>query len=136
MIETKAPILFQPSPGQSSVITAVLLTSKDCFIRLSQKHKIVLYLQMFQHAKLYISASTLFVFLKFCKFQPRYSYKIYILIEKKKTVFMKKMAADGKNVYLVKLGPKSSQMGVRTFARMKNLIWDQLLATKAEIIQS
>ena len=59
MIETKAPILFQPSPGQSSVITAVLLTSKDCFIRLSQKHKIVLYLQMFQHAKLYISASTL-----------------------------------------------------------------------------
>ena len=82
MIETKAPILFQPSPGQSSVITAVLLTSKDCFIRLSQKHKIVLYLQMFQHAKLYISASTLF--LKFCKFQPRYSYKIYILIEKKK----------------------------------------------------
>ena len=54
MIETKAPILFQPSPGQSSVI-------KDCFIRLSQKHKIVLYLQMFQHAKLYISASTLFL---------------------------------------------------------------------------
>ena len=61
MIETKAPILFQPSPGQSSVITAVLLTNKDCFIRLSQKHKIVLYLQMFQHAKLYISASTLFL---------------------------------------------------------------------------
>ena len=27
-------------------------------------------------------------------------------------------------------------MGVRTFARIKNLIWDQLLATKAEIIQS
>ena len=24
-------------------------------------------------------------------------------------------------------------MGVRTFARIKNLIWDQLLATKAEI---
>ena len=47
------------------------------------------------------------VFLKFCTFQPRYCYKIYILIEKKKTVFMKKMAADGKNVYLVKLGPKS-----------------------------
>ena len=61
MIETKAPILFQPSPGQSSVITAVLLTSKDCFIRLSQKHKIVLYLQMFQHAKLHISASALFL---------------------------------------------------------------------------
>ena len=30
-----------------------------------------------------------------------YSYR------KKKTVFMKKMAANGKNVYLVKLGPKS-----------------------------
>ena len=61
MIETRAPILFQPSPGQSSVITAVLLTSKGCFIRLSQKHKIVLYLQMLQHAKLYISASGLFL---------------------------------------------------------------------------
>ena len=29
-----------------------------------------------------------------------------------------------------------SQIDVRTFARVKNLIWDQLLATKAEIIQS
>ena len=27
-------------------------------------------------------------------------------------------------------------MDVRTFARINNLIWDQLLATKAEIIQS
>ena len=76
MIETKAPILFQPSPGQSSVITAVLLTSKDCFIRLSQKHKIVLYLQMFQHAKLYISASTLF--LKYSKNFANFSLDILI----------------------------------------------------------
>ena len=29
-----------------------------------------------------------------------------------------------------------SKLDVRTFARMKNVIWDQLLATKAEIIQS
>ena len=27
-------------------------------------------------------------------------------------------------------------MDVRTFARIKTVIWDQLLATKAEIIQS
>ena len=46
------------------------------------------------------------------------------------------MAADGKNVYLVKLGPKSFGDGRRTFARIKHLIWYQLLATKAEIIQS
>ena len=35
-----------------------------------------------------------------------------------------------------KLGQIPSEMHVRTFARIKNVIWDQLLATKAEIIQS
>ena len=35
-----------------------------------------------------------------------------------------------------KLGQNPSEIDVRTFARIKNLIWDQLLATKAEIIQS
>ena len=40
-----------------------------------------------------------------------------------------------RSVYLVKIGPKS--LGdVRTFARIKKVIWDQLLGTKAEIIQS
>ena len=82
----KNPILFHLCQGQSSVITAVnsLLTSKGCFIGLKKQKKIVLYLQMLQHTKLYlsfskISASALFLklFLKFCKFQPRYSYKIY-----------------------------------------------------------
>ena len=46
------------------------------------------------------------------------------------------MATNGKNVYLVKLGPKSFSDGRRTFARIKHLNWDQLLATRAEIIQS
>ena len=46
------------------------------------------------------------------------------------------MPADEKNVYFVKLGQNSSEMGVRTFARIKHQIWDQLLSTKAEIIQS
>ena len=32
-----------------------------------------------------------------------------------------------------KLGQNSSDIHVGTFARTKNLIWDQLLATKAEI---
>ena len=34
------------------------------------------------------------------------------------------------------LGQHPSAMGVRTFAIIKHLIWDQLLASKAEIIQS
>ena len=53
-------------------------------MRLKKQKKIVLYLQMLQHTKLYlsfskISAAALFLklFLKFRKFQPRYSYKIY-----------------------------------------------------------
>ena len=35
-----------------------------------------------------------------------------------------------------KLGQNPSDIHVETFARIKNLIWDQLQATKAEIIQS
>ena len=46
------------------------------------------------------------------------------------------MATNGKKVYLVKLGQKSFRDGLRTFARIKHLNWDQLLATKAEIIQN
>ena len=53
-------------------------------MRLKKQKKILLYLQMLQYTKLYlsfskISASALFLklFLKFRKFQPRYSYKIY-----------------------------------------------------------
>ena len=43
------------------------------------------------------------------------------------------------NVYLVKIGTKLgqnlSEMEVRTFARIRKVIWDQLLASKAEIIK-
>ena len=35
-----------------------------------------------------------------------------------------------------KLGQKRPEMEVRTFTRIKKVIWDQLLAAKAEIIQS
>ena len=35
-----------------------------------------------------------------------------------------------------KLGQTPLEMHIRTFARIKTLIWDQLQATKAEIIQS
>ena len=35
-----------------------------------------------------------------------------------------------------KLGQNTPDIHVGTFARTKNLIWDQLQATKAEIIQS
>ena len=46
------------------------------------------------------------------------------------------MAAAGRNVYLVKMGPKSLGDGLRTYAKIKNVIWYQLLATKAEVIKS
>ena len=36
----------------------------------------------------------------------------------------------------LKLGQNPSEIDVRSYARIKNVIWDQLLATKAEIIQS
>ena len=36
----------------------------------------------------------------------------------------------------IKLGQNLSEMDVRTFAMIKKVIWDQLLATNAEIIQS
>ena len=35
-----------------------------------------------------------------------------------------------------KLDQNPSEIDVRTYARMKNIIWDQLLASRAEIIQS
>ena len=35
-----------------------------------------------------------------------------------------------------KLGQKRPEMEVSTFARIKKVIWDHLLAAKAEIIQS
>ena len=35
-----------------------------------------------------------------------------------------------------KLGQNLSEMDLRTFARIKNVVWDQLLATKVDIIQS
>ena len=59
MMETKVPDFCFICQGQSSVITAVnsLLTTKGCFIRLSKKQKIVLYLQMIQHTKLCLSFS-------------------------------------------------------------------------------
>ena len=76
----KYPILFQLCQGQSSVITTVnsLLTSKGCFIQLKKQKKIVLYLQMFQHTKLYLSFSKISAPVLFLKFQPWYSYKYII----------------------------------------------------------
>ena len=49
---------------------------------------------------------------------------------------MKRMAADERNVYLAKIGQIPSEMDARTYARIKNVIWDQLLATKAEIVHT
>ena len=46
------------------------------------------------------------------------------------------MAQMGEMLIWSKLRQNPLEMDVRTFARIKNVIWDQLLATKAEIIQS
>ena len=40
----------------------------------------------------------------------------------------------GQRLIWSNLGLNPSRMDARTFARIKNLIWDQLLATKAEIM--
>ena len=40
----------------------------------------------------------------------------------------------GERLVRSNLGKHPSRMETRTFGRIKNLIWDQLLATKAEII--
>ena len=39
-------------------------------------------------------------------------------------------------MFMVKIGENPLRIEVRTFAKIKKVIWDQLLATKAEIIQS
>ena len=41
-----------------------------------------------------------------------------------KLMFRPRMAADGKTLYLFKLGPKSFGDGRRTFAKIKHLITD------------
>ena len=46
------------------------------------------------------------------------------------------MATGGEMFIWSKLGQNPSKMDVRTFARIKNVVWDQLLATEAEIVQS
>ena len=49
------------------------------------------------------------------------------------------LGSDGlrRNVYLLKIGAKSFGDGleIRTFVRIQRVIWDHLLAFKAEIIQ-
>ena len=47
-----------------------------------------------------------------------------------------KMASVAEMFIWSKLGKNPLEMEVREFARIKKVIWDQLLATKAEIIQS
>ena len=47
-----------------------------------------------------------------------------------------KMLSIAEMLIWSKLGKNPLRMEVRTFARIKKVIWDQLLDTKAEIIQS
>ena len=47
-----------------------------------------------------------------------------------------KMASVAEMFIWSKLGKNPLRVEVRTFARLKKVIWDQFLVTKAEIIQS
>ena len=75
----KYSILFQLCQGQSSIIPAVnsLLTSKGCIYRCFNTQNYI------KNQNLSLGF-ILKIFLKFRKFQPRYSYKIYSY--KKKSV--------------------------------------------------
>ena len=44
-------------------------------------------------------------------------------------------SSRGEGLFFSKLGQNLSEMEVKTFTRIKKVIWDQLLATKAEIIK-
>ena len=86
-------------------------------MRLKKQKKIVLYLQMLQHTKLYlsfskISASALFLnlFFKFRKFQPRYSYKIYY----KKGVYL---FVEGRGSRVTSRGSRVNSRGSRVYGR-------------------
>ena len=85
-METKGPdfVSTMSRTIKCNRCSKLLVNQQSLFKRLKKQKKIVLYLQMLQHTKLClsfskISASALFLklFLKFRKFQPRYSYKIY-----------------------------------------------------------
>ena len=52
------------------------------------------------------------------------------------TIYVENGRCSGEMFIWSKLGQNPSEIDVRTYARIKNVIWDQLLATKAEIIQS
>ena len=53
------------------------------------------------------------------------------------TIQKKKMPAGRGEMFIwSKLGQNPLEMDVKTFARIKKVIWDQLLAAKAETIQS
>ena len=80
MMETKVPdfVSTMSRTIKRNHYSKLFVNQQGLFYMVKLKHAIVLYLQMFQHTKLYlfkISASALF--LKFREFQPRYSYKIY-----------------------------------------------------------
>ena len=86
MMETKEPdfVSTMSRTIKCNHCSKLPVNQQGLFYAVKKKKKIVLYLQMLQHTKLYlrfskISASALFLklFLKFRKFQPRYSYKIY-----------------------------------------------------------
>ena len=86
-METKEPDFVSTMSGiiKCNHCSKLLVNQQGLFYTVKKKQKkIVLYLQLLQHTKLYlsfskISASALYLklFLKFRKFQPRYSYKLF-----------------------------------------------------------
>ena len=83
MMETKVPdfVSAMSRTIKCNHHSKLLVNQQGLFYTVKKQKKIVLYLQMFQHTKLYLSFSKISAPALFLKFQPRYSYK-YIIKKK------------------------------------------------------
>ena len=77
MMETKVPdfVSAMSRTIKCNHHSKLLVNQQGLFYTVKKQKKIVLYLQMFQHTKLYLSFSKISAPALFLKFQPRYSYK-------------------------------------------------------------
>ena len=80
MMETKVPdfVSAMSRTIKCNYHSKLLINQQGLFYTVKKQKKIVLYLQMFQHTKLYLSFSKISALALFLKFQPRYSYKYII----------------------------------------------------------
>ena len=80
MMETKVPdfVSAMSRTIKCNHHSKLLVNQRGLFYTVKKQKKIVLYFQMFQHTKLYLSFSKISAPALFLKFQLRYSYKYII----------------------------------------------------------